>query len=113
MPAKAAQYQRYDDRLVGLWEKEFLPLESYQDCRNVLRFNMSVPTAVIEATLRARLPERSDEEAAAAVRLWRSRMKYLLSGDPLRSQYDAATTHCADRWQLRQFVVPTGREQPD
>ena len=113
VPTIAADYRQKDEELVELWEKEFQPLESYQDCRDVLRDNMALPAAVLEARLRERLPERSGEETAAAVRLYRSRMQYLLSGDQLRSQYDAVTTRCADRWQLRQFVVPTGSEQPD
>ena len=74
-------------------------LPSYQQVRKELEDDLRCD---MESRLR-RSPNLSEPMVASAARNWKMAIRRLLSGEKLRTEYDALVNTLPDRWQLRQY----------
>ena len=104
VPGKRDWWQGDDQMKAEQWRANFVPRDTYQQCRQWLEECFSCQ---LEYSLRDDLPELDGPTAAATARLWRQYAQRLLSGDRLLEAYTAVTTRWPDRWQLLQYLLTT------
>ena len=102
VPTARAAWEKKDQGLAELWQGNFQPLETYQQCRQKLEDTLSCP---LQRWLRHDLPELDGPTVDATARHWHQRLQHLLSGDRLHAEYTDVTTRRADRWELRQYAM--------
>ena len=100
VPAIRDGWQEKDQFLAELWEENFKLPDTYQQCRQRLQDTLGCP---LKRWLRHDLPELDGPTVDATARHWRRRLRHLLSGDRLHTEYTAVTSRWSDRWRLVQY----------
>ncbi|KAF0290626.1 hypothetical protein FJT64_011208 [Amphibalanus amphitrite] len=91
-----------DRRKKNDWMSNYLPMCSYQGTREWLERFLDIN---LHRQLHHRLPEMDAASVAATAGLWRRRLQQLLSGDRLRTAYDAVTGWWPDRWEMTPYYL--------
>ncbi|XP_043212630.1 uncharacterized protein LOC122376752 isoform X2 [Amphibalanus amphitrite] len=86
------------DRARGYrWMKNYRPMRTYQEIREKLERHININ---LHEWLHDDLPEMDAASVDATAGLWRRRLQQLLSGDRLRTMYNAITGWWPDRWEM-------------
>ncbi|XP_043244973.1 uncharacterized protein LOC122393211 [Amphibalanus amphitrite] len=102
-PGKMDMWRDEDRRMKNWWMgNAHLPMRTYQETRELLEqfFNTN-----LHWQLRDLLPEMDAVSVATTAGLKRRRLQQLLSGDRLRTAYDAATGWWPDRWEMTPYCL--------
>ncbi|XP_043215537.1 uncharacterized protein LOC122378492 [Amphibalanus amphitrite] len=101
-PGKMDWWRRNDWRVKNDWMSNYRPMRSYQVIRVELEqfFNTN-----LHRQLHHKLPEMDAASVATTAGLWRRRLQQLLSGDRLRTAYDAVTGWWPDRWKMTPYCL--------
>ncbi|KAF0290336.1 hypothetical protein FJT64_011454 [Amphibalanus amphitrite] len=97
VPGKMNQWRAIDQKEENRWMKNYRPMRSYQEIREKLEQHINTN---LHEWLRVKLPEMDAASVDATAGLWRRRLQQLLSGDRLRTMYNAITGWWPDRWEM-------------
>ncbi|XP_043212598.1 uncharacterized protein LOC122376725 [Amphibalanus amphitrite] len=101
-PGKMDQWRDIDRTVKDKRIRNYRPIRTYQETREELGrfFNHD-----LHKQIQHRLPEMDAASVDATAGLWRRRLQQLLSGDRLRTAYDAVTRWWPDRWEMMPYYV--------
>ncbi|XP_043241959.1 uncharacterized protein LOC122391781 [Amphibalanus amphitrite] len=101
-PRKMDWWRDIDQREKNKWMSNYLTMDTYQETREWLEqfFNTN-----LHWQLHEKLPEMDAASVATTAGLWRRRWQQLLSGDRLRTAYDAVTGWWPDRWEMTPYYL--------
>ncbi|KAF0307334.1 hypothetical protein FJT64_021281 [Amphibalanus amphitrite] len=101
-PSKMDQWLDMDQKVKNRWISNYRPMRTYQETRERLEqfFNHN-----LHNQFQYRLPEMDAASVATAAGLWRRRLQQLLSGDRLRTAYNAVTGWWPDRWEMMPYYL--------
>ncbi|KAF0307337.1 hypothetical protein FJT64_021284 [Amphibalanus amphitrite] len=80
----------------------YRPMGTYQETREYLERQINTN---LHELLHRGLPEMDAASVDATAGLWRRRLQQLLSGDRLRTAYDAVTGWWPDRWEMMPYYL--------
>ncbi|XP_043239710.1 uncharacterized protein LOC122390629 [Amphibalanus amphitrite] len=97
VPGKMNWWRDIDRATKNMWMKNYGSMRSYQETREKLEQHINTN---LHVWLRVKLPEMDAASVDATAGLWRRRLQQLLSGDRLRTMYNAVTGWWPDRWEM-------------
>ncbi|KAF0307200.1 hypothetical protein FJT64_021411 [Amphibalanus amphitrite] len=102
VPGKMNWWRDIDRAVENRWMKNYRPLRSYQETRKMLEQHIN---ANLHEWLHDDLPEMDAASVDVTAGLWRRRLQQLLSGDRLRTMYNAITGWWPDRWKMTPYYL--------
>ncbi|KAF0298725.1 hypothetical protein FJT64_003930 [Amphibalanus amphitrite] len=102
VPSKMDLWRNVDRTVKNMWMSNYRPMDTYQETREELErfFNYN-----LHKQIQHRLPKMDAASVDATAGLWRRRLQQLLSGDRLRTAYDAVTGWWPDRWEMMPYYL--------
>ncbi|KAF0287482.1 Reticulocyte-binding protein 2 a [Amphibalanus amphitrite] len=94
---KMVWWRDIDQAMENMWMKNYRPIYTYQKIREKLERHINTN---LHESLCVKLPEMDAASVDATAGLWRRRLQQLLSGDRLRTMYNAITGWWPDRWEM-------------
>ncbi|XP_043212199.1 uncharacterized protein LOC122376402 [Amphibalanus amphitrite] len=101
-PGKMDQWRCADQAAKNMWMSNYRPMATYQEIHEILEWQKNTN---LHELLHSRLPEMDAASVDATAGLWRRRGQQLLSGDRLRTAYDAVTGWWPDRWEMMPYYL--------
>ncbi|KAF0307339.1 hypothetical protein FJT64_021287 [Amphibalanus amphitrite] len=101
-PGKMDQWRNMDQVAKHRWMSNNRPMDTYQGTREWLERQINTN---LHELLHRGLPEMDAASVAATAGLWRRRLQQLLSGDRLRTAYEAAVGWWPDRWEMMPYYL--------
>ncbi|KAF0303893.1 hypothetical protein FJT64_024197 [Amphibalanus amphitrite] len=101
-PVNMARWRNTDQAVKNMWMSSYRPMATYQEIQEILERQKNTN---LHEMLHSRLPEMDAASVAAMAGLWRRRLQQLLSGDRLRTAYEAAVGWWPDRWEMMPYYL--------
>ncbi|XP_043240318.1 uncharacterized protein LOC122390927 [Amphibalanus amphitrite] len=101
-PGKMDQWRYADQAAKNMWMSNYRPMATYQEIQEILEWQKNTN---LHELVQRRLPEMDAATVDATAGFWRRRGQQLLSGDRLRTAYDAVTGWWPDRWEMMPYYL--------